>query len=126
MSILGLSWEEAKARCPPEIVPACHNSADNVTVSGPPEAIAKFVKLLQAEGIFAKEVKSSGVAFHSQYIAEAAPKLRKYLERVSFILDTHTVGSYDIINKLDLFSKSALGSHEFKMVELNVFLLYSI
>jgi fatty acid synthase len=81
--ILGLTWEETKARCPPEVVPACHNSVDNVTVSGSPDAIATFVKSLQAEGIFAKEVKSSGVAFHSRYISEAAPKLRKYLERVS-------------------------------------------
>jgi hypothetical protein len=34
-------------------------------------------------------VKSSGVAFHSRYISEAAPKLRKYLERVSFISVCH-------------------------------------
>jgi fatty acid synthase len=93
LSILGLSWEETKARCPPEVVPACHNSADNVTVSGSPDAIAKFVKSLQAEGIFAKEVKSSGVAFHSQYIAESAPKLRLCLERVGFMSVIHTVES---------------------------------
>ncbi|KAJ9575473.1 hypothetical protein L9F63_007678, partial [Diploptera punctata] len=82
MAAVGLTWEETKTRCPPEIVAACHNSADSVTVSGPTDAIAKFVKSLQADGIFAKEVKSSGVAFHSRYIAEAAPKLRKYLERI--------------------------------------------
>ena len=81
---LGLTWEETKSRCPPEIVPACHNSADSVTISGPSDAIVKFVKTLQADGIFAREVKSSGVAFHSRYIAEAAPKLRKYLERVNY------------------------------------------
>lgn len=79
----GLSWEETKARCPPEVVAACHNSADSVTISGPCDVISKFVKALQAEGIFAKEVASSGVAFHSRYIAEAGPKLRKCLERVN-------------------------------------------
>ena len=31
----GLSWEECKQRCPPGIVPACHNSEDTVTISGP-------------------------------------------------------------------------------------------
>lgn len=93
LSILGLTWEETKSRCPPEVVPACHNSADNVTVSGSTDATAKFVKSLQAEGIFAKEVKSSGVAFHSRYIAEAAPKLRKYLERVGCMSVIHTVES---------------------------------
>nr|CAD7589404.1 unnamed protein product [Timema genevievae] len=82
MAAIGLSWDELKARCPPEIIPACHNSADSVTVSGPPDHLSKFVKLLQTEGIFAKEVNSSGVAFHSRYIAEAGPKLRKCLERV--------------------------------------------
>ncbi|XP_066991506.2 fatty acid synthase [Anabrus simplex] len=82
MAAVGLTWEEAKSRCPPEVVPACHNSKDSVTLSGPTDAIAKFVKILQAEGIFAKEVNSSGVAFHSRYIAEAAPKLRKCLDRV--------------------------------------------
>lgn len=80
---LGLSWEETIRRKPDDIVAACHNSGDSVTISGPPESIAKFVKKLQAENIFAKEVKSSGFAFHSKYIADAGPKLRKHLERVS-------------------------------------------
>lgn len=31
----GLTWEECKQRCPPNVVPACHNSEDTVTVSGP-------------------------------------------------------------------------------------------
>lgn len=80
---LGLSWEETIRRKPNDIVAACHNSGDSVTISGPPESIAKFVKQLQDENIFAKEVKSSGFAFHSKYIADAGPKLRKHLERVS-------------------------------------------
>lgn len=37
---------------------------------------------LTAEGVFAKAVKSSGIAFHSKYIADAAPKLRKSLDRI--------------------------------------------
>lgn len=65
------------------MVAACHNSEDSVTISGPPSSLSAFVKTLQAEGIFAKEVKSSGFAFHSKYIADAAPKLRNSLERVS-------------------------------------------
>lgn len=82
MAAIGLSWEETKARVPPEIVAACHNSADSVTISGPPDAISKFVKTLQAEEVFAKEVASSGVAFHSKYIADAGPKLRASLDRI--------------------------------------------
>ncbi|GLH14335.1 Fatty acid synthase [Gryllus bimaculatus] len=82
MAAVGLTWEEAKARCPPEIVPACHNSKDNITISGPVEDTRKFLKVLQAEGIFNREVASSNIAFHSRYIAEAGPKLRKSLDRI--------------------------------------------
>lgn len=82
MAAIGLSWEECKRRCPPEIILACHNSADNVTISGPPEAIKKFVDELTAENIFARTVKSSGKAFHSKYIMDAGPKLRKALEEI--------------------------------------------
>lgn len=42
----------------------------------------KFVATLNAEGIFAKAVSSSGIAFHSKYIADAGPKLRKSLDRI--------------------------------------------
>jgi len=37
---------------------------------------------LKAEDIFAKEVHSSGFAFHSKYIADAAPKLKASLDKV--------------------------------------------
>lgn len=37
---------------------------------------------MNAEGVFAKAVKSSGIAFHSRYIADAAPKLRKSLDKI--------------------------------------------
>lgn len=60
----------------------CHNSKDNVTVSGPAESVTKFVDQLNSDGIFAKTVNSSGYAFHSKYIADAKPKLRKSLERL--------------------------------------------
>ncbi|CAG9818816.1 unnamed protein product [Phaedon cochleariae] len=82
MAAVGLSWEETKRRCPPDIFPACHNSDDSVTISGPPDAIEKFVAQLQSEDIFAKGVKSSGTAFHSKYIADAGPRLRKALDEI--------------------------------------------
>lgn len=82
MAAIGLSWEEAKKRCPPEVFPACHNSEDSVTISGPPAILEKFVAELQAENVFAREVNSAGVAFHSKYIADAGPKLRKALDAI--------------------------------------------
>lgn len=82
MAAVGLSWEETKKMCPPDIIPACHNSANSVTISGPTESINKFVHLLKSKDIFAKMVKSSGFAFHSKYIASAGPKLRASLEKI--------------------------------------------
>ncbi|XP_072754283.1 fatty acid synthase [Anoplolepis gracilipes] len=82
MAAIGLSWEEAKKMCPPDITPACHNSADSVTVSGPPPSLKKFVEELKSKEIFAKVVNSSGVAFHSKYIAPVGIKLRPALDKI--------------------------------------------
>lgn len=41
-----------------------------------------FVEQLKREKIFAKEIKSSGCAFHSKYMAEVGEKLRDELNRV--------------------------------------------
>lgn len=82
MAAVGLSWEDTMARVPSDVIAACHNSNDSVTISGPSPSVNKFVEELTKEGIFAKAVKSSGIAFHSKYIADAGPKLRASLERI--------------------------------------------
>jgi len=88
---LGMTWNEAHARCPKGVVPACHNSADTVTVSGPADSVVKFVEELQKEGVFAKAVHSGGVAFHSYYMSQTAPALKEKLQQVSSV---HPVASY--------------------------------
>ncbi|XP_039571793.1 fatty acid synthase [Passer montanus] len=82
MAAVGLTWEECKQRCPPNVVPACHNSEDTVTVSGPLDSVNEFVARLKKEGVFAKEVRSAGVAFHSHYMASIAPALLNALKKV--------------------------------------------
>ncbi|TKS90319.1 Fatty acid synthase [Collichthys lucidus] len=82
MAAVGLTWEECLAQCPQGVVPACHNAEDTVTVSGPQEAISKFVQELKEQGVFAKEVRSAGVAFHSHYMASIAPTLLAALKKV--------------------------------------------
>ncbi|XP_032822786.2 fatty acid synthase [Petromyzon marinus] len=82
MAAVGLTWAECKKQCPPGVVPACHNSEDTVTISGPKDAVAEFVKQLQAKEIFAKEVRTAGVAFHSHYMASIAPVLLAALQKV--------------------------------------------
>lgn len=84
MAAVGMTWAEAKERCPEGVVPACHNSEDTVTISGPVEAVREFVVQLKEEGVFAKEVNSAGVAFHSYFMAKTAPALKAALEKVKF------------------------------------------
>ncbi|KAM6897707.1 fatty acid synthase [Xenentodon cancila] len=82
MAAVGLTWEECMAQCPEGVVPACHNAEDTVTVSGPQEAVSAFVSTLKEQGVFAKEVRSAGVAFHSYYMASIAPALLAALKKV--------------------------------------------
>uniref|UniRef100_A0A913I721 Fatty acid synthase n=1 Tax=Strongyloides stercoralis TaxID=6248 RepID=A0A913I721_STRER len=65
MAAIGLSWEEAEKRCLKGVVPACHNGAESVTISGDADKIKEMVDQLTKEGIFAKYVDTSGIPFHS-------------------------------------------------------------
>ncbi|XP_049273337.1 fatty acid synthase-like [Rhipicephalus sanguineus] len=82
MAAVGLTWEEAQRRCPPDVYPACHNAEDSVTVSGTDEAVEKMVAQLQAEGIFARKVDSMGVAFHTKQVHSIGPSFREALEKI--------------------------------------------
>lgn len=82
MAAVGLTWKECLTQCPQGVVPACHNAEDTVTISGPQDAISKFVSELKEQGVFAKEVRSAGVAFHSYYMASIAPTLLAALKKV--------------------------------------------
>ncbi|WAQ95725.1 FAS-like protein [Mya arenaria] len=82
MAAVGLTWSEALQLCPTGVVPACHNSKDTVTVSGPQEAVRAFVHQLKERNIFAKEVNTAGVAFHSYYMQGIASSLKDALNKV--------------------------------------------
>ncbi|XP_061710593.1 fatty acid synthase-like isoform X2 [Cydia pomonella] len=82
MAAVGLSWEEAARRCPTDIELACHNSPDSVTISGPLASVERFVEQLSTDGVFVRMVNTSGVAYHSKYIASVAPLLHDRLREV--------------------------------------------
>ncbi|XP_045464695.1 fatty acid synthase-like [Harmonia axyridis] len=82
MASVGLSWKDAKERCPPLVYPSCHNSKNNVTISGEPKEMKRFMKTLESEDIFVREVNSAGFAFHCRHIAKAAPILQKSLGNI--------------------------------------------
>ncbi|XP_062234915.1 fatty acid synthase [Platichthys flesus] len=82
MAAVGLTWDECLAKCPQGVVPACHNAEKTITISGPQEAIRKFVSELKDQGVFAREVHTAGVAFHSYFMASIAPNLLAALKKV--------------------------------------------
>jgi len=85
MAAIGLGYNEIKDRLPHDIEVACHNAFDSSTLSGPTASVSSFVEQLKSEGVFAKLVNVSNIAYHSQYIKPAAPILLKYLKEVILI-----------------------------------------
>jgi len=75
MAAVGMTYDELKKVLPNDIDIACHNSSDSFTVAGPAASIKAFVEDLTAKKIFAREVASSGMPFHSRYMAEVGPRL---------------------------------------------------
>lgn len=82
MAAIGLGYNNIKNRLPADIEVACHNASDSSTLSGPTASVTQFVKQLKSEGVFAKVVNVSNIAYHSRYIKPAAPTLLKYLREV--------------------------------------------
>ena len=77
--------------CPAGVVPACHNTEKTVTISGPAEKVSIFVKELKDKKIFAREVNSAGVAFHSKAMSTVAGTLLQRLKKVSLTLCTFRI-----------------------------------
>ena len=82
MAAVGLSWKQCEQLCPQNVYPACHNSVDSVTISGEFEATNKFVERLKEENIFAKEVNSCGIAFHSPLIESVSQTMLELIANV--------------------------------------------
>lgn len=71
------------------MVPACHNTEKTVTISGPLKDVQDFVTSLKERGVFAREVNSSGVAFHSYFMDQVAPLIKDKLSKVGFLTLKH-------------------------------------
>ncbi|KAK7602868.1 hypothetical protein V9T40_006842 [Parthenolecanium corni] len=82
MAAIGKGYSQIKDSLPEGIEVACHNSADSCTLTGPVDLVNKFVEKLKKEGIFARSVNVSNIAYHSKHIVPAAPMLQKRLKEV--------------------------------------------
>nr|CAD7568915.1 unnamed protein product [Timema californicum] len=82
MAVVGMSVDQVEMLAGPSVSVACKNSPYHVTVSGPARAIKQFVSLAKQQGVFASEVNTGGVAFHSSHVAPAVVDLTKALSKV--------------------------------------------
>ncbi|KAH9382863.1 hypothetical protein HPB48_023481 [Haemaphysalis longicornis] len=78
----GLTREQAEARCRDGVEIACYNAHDSVTLSGPVDAVAHLVEELRVENVFAKEVDSLDVPFHSSHVRDVGAPLTDALRKV--------------------------------------------
>lgn len=83
MAAVGLGYQKIRTLLPQTIEVACRNSSSSCTISGPADDVRSFVGELQAKQIFAKEVATANIAYHSKYIADMAPNL---LGRLNIII----------------------------------------
>ncbi|KAL8612603.1 hypothetical protein ACOMHN_006589 [Nucella lapillus] len=82
MAAVGMTWEEAKAQCPPGVTPACHNARETVTISGPKAAVHAFAERLKEQKVFVRTVNTGGIAFHSKAMDAVAPAFREKMEQI--------------------------------------------
>ncbi len=82
MAYVGLNLFETEKICPKDVVVACHNGENNVTVSGEKKAISRFVKKLETKNIEAKVIRSTRKAFHSHMVSPAAEKFHSKLGEI--------------------------------------------
>lgn len=82
MAAVGLSYKDITPFLPDDIDVACHNSSTSCTISGPIKSVQKFVVELKDKAIFAKEVNSSGMAYHSRYVVYRRKEYKEFLETI--------------------------------------------
>ncbi|XP_072160070.1 fatty acid synthase-like [Bemisia tabaci] len=82
MAAVGLGYHDIRDSVPKSIDIGCRNSSTSCTISGPAADVEAYVSKLTSEGVFAKNVSASGIAYHSRYLEPAAPLILKYLREV--------------------------------------------
>ena len=95
MAAVGLTWAEAKKRCPEGVRPACHNAEDTVTISGDAIAVNKFVQELKEEGTFAKAGGSciSHAWFFNEILLDTGISYFRHITRELYSEHHHNVAT---------------------------------
>ncbi|KAL2441692.1 Highly reducing polyketide synthase gloL [Exophiala dermatitidis] len=82
MAAVGLSQAEARLYLENGVVIACDNSPQSVTLSGDDKGIDRTIKQIKLDdpNIFARRLKTDGMAYHSHHMTEIGPQYEQFLQ----------------------------------------------
>ncbi|XP_050431818.1 fatty acid synthase-like [Adelges cooleyi] len=80
MAAVGLSYNDL-IDLPPSIDIGCHNSKENVTISGPRKDVEDYIEILKKRNVFVREVNSNGIAYHSRMVKRQAEFVKKFINK---------------------------------------------
>ncbi|XP_018370195.1 PREDICTED: fatty acid synthase-like [Trachymyrmex cornetzi] len=81
MALVNIDYECLKNICPGDIEIVCHNSKNCNVLCGPLESVQEFMKKLQVDNIYVKEIYCN-VPYHSSYLAPAENQLLFNLNKI--------------------------------------------
>ncbi|XP_011706200.1 PREDICTED: fatty acid synthase-like [Wasmannia auropunctata] len=81
MAIVSIDYEYLKNICPADIEIICRNSENSSVVSGPAKSVQEFIKKLQVNNIYVKEIHCN-VPYHSSYLTSVKSQLLSNLNQI--------------------------------------------
>ncbi|XP_011706147.1 PREDICTED: fatty acid synthase-like, partial [Wasmannia auropunctata] len=81
MAIVNFDYEHLKNICPADIEVICRNSENSSVVSGPAKSVQEFMKKLQVNNIYVKEIHCN-VPYHSSYLTSMKSQLLTNLNKI--------------------------------------------
>ncbi|KYN28029.1 Fatty acid synthase [Trachymyrmex cornetzi] len=81
MAVVNINHEYVRNICPADIEIVCYNSKNSNVVCGPKESIKEFMKKLQGNNIYVKEINCN-IPFHSSFVASAESQLLLSLNKI--------------------------------------------
>ncbi|XP_067206011.1 fatty acid synthase-like [Linepithema humile] len=79
---IGLSYENVKNICPPDIEVIYSNSQNTCSISGLKKSVKAFTKQLEASNVFTEEVNCCNIPLHTRYLLSARATILAYLNRI--------------------------------------------
>lgn len=83
--LLGLNYQNIHD-LPSSIDIGCHNSENNVTLSGPFDEMENYLETLRKRNVFVRTVNSNDIAYHSRLVRRQANFVQKFIEKVNLYL----------------------------------------